>query len=405
MRKRGEPMMVPTPIKLIAALALSLSAIACTPFKPSGEFSDIRGKVMSLYYDAPLANATISIPSLSTSVKTDEQGNFYLNGLPTQWLEAEITHPSHFPMKRQIKVEPFGTKYLEIWADTTSPAKTEILFEREYDIWKTDIHGMKQVNLTGTQNRRLYRTNPVWTPKKDKIGYIAFDSSTKLTVQDGVWTMAADGTMPRQLTSVNESGRLYYLDWSADGNQFAFMLQDRIFVYNQQYGTLKGLNNLLARAATFGTFNMNPSWTPNGQQLVFSNYVSSISANFRADPNQRQIFIMDKDGGDQHALTRDGDNYGGVVSHDGKKIAYISSVSGQPELYLMDINGSNPRQITYLRSQRLGSLRWTQDDGSILFNSDYMQKYKSLHPQETWVVDRDGSHLHMVSNDALHPDG
>jgi dipeptidyl aminopeptidase/acylaminoacyl peptidase len=397
--------MAPTPIKSIATLALSLLAVACTPFKPSGEFSDIRGRVVSLHYNAPLANATLSIPSLSTSVKTDEKGEFYLNGLPTEWLDADITHQSHMALKRQIKVEPYGTKYLEIWMDTTAPAKTDILFEREYDIWKTDKYGMKQVNLTGSQTRRLYRTYPVWTPKKDKIGYIAFDSSTKMTVQDGVWTMSADGTMPRQITSVNESGRLYYLDWSADGNQFAFMLQDRIFVYNQQLGTLKGLNNLMARAATLGTFNMNPSWTPDGRQLVFTNHTSSISANFRSDPNQRQVFIMDREGGDHRVLTREGDNYGAIVSHNGKKIAYISTITGQPEIYIMDINGTNPRQVTYLRSQRLENLRWTQDDQTLLFNSDYMQKYKSYQPQETWMVEQDGRNLHMLTNDAIHPDG
>lgn len=397
--------MAPTPIKSIATLALSLLAVACTPFKPSGEFSDIRGRVVSLHYNAPLANATITIPSLSTSVKTNEKGEFYLNGLPTDWVDADITHQTHQSLKRQIKVEPYGTKYLEIWMDTTAPTKTDILFEREYDIWKSDKYGMKQVNLTGSQTRRLYRTYPVWTPKKDKIGYIAYDSSTKLTVQDGVWTMSADGTMPRQITSVNESGRLYYLDWSADGNQFAFMLQDRIFVYNQQLGTLKGLNNLMARAATLGTFNMNPSWTPDGRQLVFTNHTSSISANFRADPNQRQVFIMDREGGDHRVLTREGDNYGAIVSHNGKKIAYISTITGQPEIYIMDINGTNPRQVSYLRSQRLENLRWTQDDQTLLFNSDYMQKYKSFLPKETWMIDQDGRNLHMITNDAVHPDG
>jgi len=397
--------MAPTPnLKPIAALTLTLLATACTPFKPSGDFSDIRGRIVSQYYNAPLANATVSIPGLSTSVKTNDKGEFYLNGLPTTWMDAEITHPSHLPLKRQIHVEPYGTKYLEIWMDTVGSKPQEVLFEREFDIWKTDLYGQNQVNLTGSQNRRLYRTYPVWAPKKDKIGYIAFDSSTRLTVQDGVWTMRADGAMPRQMTSVNESGRVYNLDWTADGNQFAFMLQDRIYVYNQQLGTLRGLNNLMARAATFGTFNMTPSWTPDGKQLVFSNHTSSISANFRFDPNQRQVFIMDSQGGNQRPLTRDGDNYGAVVSHDGRKIAYISTVSGQPEIWIMDIDGTNPRQISYLRSQRLEALHWSQDDQRILFNSDYMQHYKSRQPQELWVIETDGRNLHMISNDALHGD-
>ena len=388
-----------------AILALGLLAAACTPFRPVGEFSDLRGRVMSRFYNAPLAHATLSIPELSTTIETDQNGYFYLNGLPTEWLNAEVKHASHLPLKRRIEIQPYGTKYVELWMDTESATRAEVLFEREYDIWKTDLYGQQQINLTGSQNRRLYRTYPIWSAKKDQIGYIAYDSSNRMTLQDGVWTMRADGQMPRQMAAVNESGRLYYLDWTADGNQFAFMMNDRIFVYNQQYGTLKGLNNLLARASTFGTFNMNPSWTPDGRQIVFANYTTSISANTRFEPNQRQIFIMEQAGGNQRALTREGDNYGAVVSHDGRRIAYISTFSGQPEIWIMNIDGTNPRQVSYLRSKRLEHLRWTQDDQRILFNSDYMQTYQSRSPKELWVIDNDGRNLHMVSNDALHADG
>lgn len=397
--------MVSNSIKCIAALALGLLAVACTPFKPTGEFSDIRGRIFSRFYYAPLAQATLSIPSLSTAVKSDENGNFYLNGLPTEWLEAEITHPTHRPLKRRVRIEPYGTKYLEIWMDTTPPETADIVFEREFDIWKTDRYGQEQVNLTGMQNRRLHRTYPVWSPQKDQIAFIAYDASTRLTLQDGIWIMRADGQMPRQMTTVNESGRLYYLDWTADGQQFAFMMHDRIFVYNRQYGTLRGLNNLLAQVSTFGTFNMNPSWTPDGRQLVFANFVTNFSANVRFDPNQRQIFIMDSQGGNLRALTRSGDNYGPVVSHSGRKIAYISTFSGHPEIWVMNIDGSNPRQITYLRTRRIEHVRWSQDDQQILFNADYMQKYQSRYPQELWMIDADGRNLHMISNDALHADG
>jgi len=388
-----------------AILALGLLAAACTPFRPVGEFSDLRGRVMSRFYNAPLAHATLSIPELSTTIETDQNGYFYLNGLPTEWLNAEVKHASHLPLKRRIEIQPYGTKYVELWMDTEAATRAEVLFEREYDIWKTDLYGQQQVNLTGAQNRRLYRTYPIWSPKKDQIGYISYDSSNRMTLQDGVWTMRADGQMPRQMAAVNESGRLYYLDWTADGNQFAFMMNDRIFVYNQQYGTLKGLNNLLARASTFGTFNMNPSWTPDGRQIVFANYTTSISANTRFEPNQRQIFIMEQAGGNQRALTREGDNYGAVVSHDGRRIAYISTFSGQPEVWTMNIDGTNHRQISYLRSKRLEHLRWTQDDQRILFNSDYLQTYQSPSPRELWVIDNDGRNLHIVSNDALHADG
>lgn len=393
--------------RLFAVAAVSLLA-ACTPFKETGDYSDLRGRVFSLYYNGPLANATVSIPQYSSNVTTDANGYFEIRGLPTKGaLNLKLTHATHNSLERPVYIAPYGAKYIELYTDqAAAPARPQVVFERKSDIWTTDLYGQKQTPLTLNQPRSLYRTYPVWSRDKSQIGYIAAAPSSQNPLNgDGVWIMRADGTMPRKMTSVNDIGKLYHLDWSADGSQFLFMLQDKMFVYNQRFGTQKSLSGALTRASAFENFDAGPVWTPDGARIVTTAYSADFNTNIRFQPNQRQIYILDQQGGARQQLTRDGDNYSPAVSHDGRHIAYVSTVSGNPEIWVMDINGSNPQQLTYLKSSRIGQPRWTSDNQTLLFASDYMQQYRSLQPQELWAVDLSSRQSHMVTNDAVHADG
>lgn len=393
--------------KFVLGLAVVMLLSGFTPIKQTGEYSDVRGHVKSLYYNGPLANATVSIPEYSTNVKTDANGYFEIRGLPTKWLSIEVSHPTHQPIKRPIHIEPYGTKYVELYTDNVKTSTHDkIVFERNYDVWTTDLYGQNQASLTEKQPRNIYRTYPVWSKDKSQIGYIAFESSSKVSLNDdGVWIMRADGTMPRRMTSVIDVGRIYHLDWSNDGNQFLFMLQDRMFVYNHRYGTQKSLSGVMTRASSFQHYDAGPVWAGNGERIVTTSFVVDFNSNFRFSPNQRQIYILDQQGGARQQLTRDGDNYGPAVSHSGNRIAYISTVSGQPELWIMDINGSNPQQLTRLKAGKIGQPRWSSDDRYLLFTSDYMQEYKANEPKELWAVNVDTFKAHMVTNDAVHADG
>lgn len=403
--------MVSTLKNTAALMALALVAISCKPIKPTGDVSDIRGRVFSRFYNGPVQNATIEIPALSTSVKTDINGYFELRGMPTKWMDATLTHQTHKTLKRPIHVEPYGTKYVEFWMDTTTPPAAEtrsVVFERNFDIWVSDEYGMVQKNITGNMPRNFYRTYPTWSTRKDKIGFISYDSSQRLSIQDGVWVMRSDGTMPRIVTPAKDIGRLYYLDWSRSGQDFVFMLQNRMFVYDQNAAQLTGMTSQLTRNGNFTNYtpDSGPVFTPDNQKIIYTDSAVDLSINYRNSPTRRQIFIMDRDGSHRRQLTfGNDDNYAPAVSHDGKQIAYVSLVSGKAELWVMDIDGSNPLQITRLNATQMSQPRWSMDDQSLLFSSNYMQTYKSLHPKELWRIQSDGSNLRMITNDAQHADG
>lgn len=78
------------------------------------------------------------------------------------------------------------------------------------------------------------------------------------------------------------------------------------------------------------------SWTPDDKIV----YVSTLSGN-------QDIWIMDSDGGEQKQLTFDGhSDFDPAVSPDGRYIAFASQRSGNTKIWRMDIDGGNAKQLT-----------------------------------------------------------
>lgn len=394
-------------LRTLLLLLCLISLTACSGFKPSGDYSDLRGRVFSLYFNSPLENATVSVPGHGKQVVTDSDGYFEIRGLPTEWVDVTVSHVSHQDVTRPVQIQPMGAKYIELYTDKgTQMRGPKIVFERNFDIWTTDLYGQNQQGLTLNQARNMYRTYPVWNTGKQKIAYIGYRNSSQTTLDaDGVWMMNADGTMARRMTGVRDIGRLYHLDWNPDNKNFVFMLQDRIFLYDLEKGEQISVSGNLTSAGVLDTYDVGPVWVPNTDTLLTTAYNINLQSNYSFEPNFRQIYTLNKRGGKRTQLTTEGDNYAPAVSHSGDQVAYISSSSGEPELWTMRLDGSNRKQITFMKATQVGQPRWSADDNYILFTSDYMQQYQSRIPRELWAVDLLTGKVHMVTNDAVHADG
>lgn len=78
------------------------------------------------------------------------------------------------------------------------------------------------------------------------------------------------------------------------------------------------------------------SWTPDGQIV----YAARLKGN-------QDIYIMDQDGTNQRQLTADArDNNWPTVSPDGRYIIFMSNRTGSNHIWRMNIDGSNPKQLT-----------------------------------------------------------
>ncbi len=98
-----------------------------------------------------------------------------------------------------------------------------------------------------------------------------------------------------------------------------------------------------------------PSWSPDGRQLAFT-----ASPSGQANLPQRQIYLMDANGGNRKQLTQSqGPHTNAVWSPEGKWIAYASQQSGQYEVWAVRPDGSDNRQVT-LDGGRKFFLAWGQ---------------------------------------------
>jgi tol-pal system beta propeller repeat protein TolB len=124
-----------------------------------------------------------------------------------------------------------------------------------------------------------------------------------------------------------------------------------------------------------------PSMSPDGKSIVY--------ASFR-EPNIYEIYEMDIASGAVTQLTeRLGNLNGPEISLDGSKIVFKLSTANSNQLWLMERDGNNPRQIPNAFGW---DPTWSPDGNSILFASD-MQGAIQL-----YTIKLDGSEFQKVSD-------
>jgi Tol biopolymer transport system component/DNA-binding winged helix-turn-helix (wHTH) protein len=80
-------------------------------------------------------------------------------------------------------------------------------------------------------------------------------------------------------------------------------------------------------------------------------------------------------------------------SPDGKRIAFISSRSGNSEIWVCDRDGSNPVQLTSFRGPMVTTPRWSPDSGRIAFDSDSEGEF------DIWVTRAGGGKPQRMTTD------
>jgi len=130
-----------------------------------------------------------------------------------------------------------------------------------------------------------------------------------------------------------------------------------------------------------------PAWSPDGRQIAFTSDRDNVYC---------QIYVMNSNGSAVRRLTHTlgvADNWAPVWSPDGTKIAFTSNRDGNPEIYVMNSDGTNPVRLTNNPSWDLDSA-WSPDGSKIAFvtNRDYVNDL------EVYVMNADGTNQRNITN-------
>jgi Tol biopolymer transport system component len=200
--------------------------------------------------------------------------------------------------------------------------------------------------------------SPVWSPD-GKYLYFSSDRGDGMNV----WRVPIhenSGEILGPLEPVSTPSQYVgHLDFARDGRHLAYMQQVlAASVKKVSFDPLTGsiLNEPVD--LTPGTVQASrPSLSPDGQWVAFN----SVG-------KQEDIFIVRADGGTMRQLTDDGaKNRGPQFSPDGKRIAFFSKRTGTPEIWTVDVDGTNPQQVTFLAGPNVAWPIWSPDKKRIIY--------------------------------------
>ena len=139
--------------------------------------------------------------------------------------------------------------------------------------------------------------------------------------------------------------------------------------------------------------NIMPSWSPDARAIAYTSY-RKVPAGGTPD-----IFISFLYQGilENPTKSKSDANYFSVYSPDGTRIAFMSNRDGNPEIYVMNIDGSNVRRLTNHPAGD-STPTWSPSGAQIAFTSD-----RAGQPQ-IYVMNADGSNLRRLTTAESYAD-
>ncbi len=249
--------------------------------------------------------------------------------------------------------------------------------EREIYIMNSD--GSGQTNLT---NDPVPDDEPDFSPDGDKI---VFTSERDRSLD--LYEMNSDGGGLRRLTT-EPSGDLSPR-WSPDGSHIAYSAGGTLAVINADGSGRKVImdSQLEATAEPCRAGAFLGGWSPDGQRLVY--YSASVTRSLA------WLCIVDVDGSNVQVLTEDpsGWNVEPVWSPDGQRIAFRSHRDGAPEIYVLDLETGEERNLTNHPAADVEP-EWSPDGNWIAFAS-----IRDSPNFDIFIMRADGSDVRRLTTD------
>jgi TolB protein len=200
-----------------------------------------------------------------------------------------------------------------------------------------------------------------------------------------IWTMNADGSGQTQLTAGTETASDFNAEFAPDGQSIVFDRYDG--TVTTQVWIMNADGSFQRPLTTTADSSRNPSFSPNGDKIVFSRDGDP--------PGASHIWAMNPDGGAQEPLTEGPVNDSRPsYSPDGGHIVFVRRTvpSGDDAIWIMNADGSGETPVIS-PAQFLEGPVFSPDGTRIAF-------WRSGPGDNLFLVDPDGSDLTPVPNTA-----
>ena len=261
---------------------------------------------------------------------------------------------------------------------TWSPDGSRIGFLRllgnEASVWVMDANGSHVERITRPPNGRS-DVAVAWSPDGSKIAFLRYNSD-----DDSAFLMVRD-MVTKEVIELHEllnANPLPKFDWSP-GSQQIVLSHAFLYVVNAD-GT--GLRQLTSH----DLYDDAPDWSPDGEKIVFS----------RSEAGEtRKLYLIDPDGTDETRISSTGESFNPRWSPDGTMIGYWHCCPGAHDLYVMEADGSNVRNVTDTAAvENNTEWTWSPNSKALVWSQPKSEKDRS---QWIFTVEIEGGATGLVA--------
>jgi TolB protein len=243
------------------------------------------------------------------------------------------------------------------------------------NIYISDYDGANQTRVTVS---RALDITPAWSPDGKAIAYTSYRTG----FQDIIVSYIFEGRRTNPMAG-NSEKQNFLPAWSPDGSKLAFTSNrdgnSEIYVVNRDGSGLR-------RLTTHPAIDVTPTWSPTGNQIAFT-------SDRTGSP---QIWVMNADGSELHKITNESkcDRPTWSVSPN-NEIAYASQTGAGFDIKIFEVASGATRTIT----DGIGSNEspaFSPNGRHIAFTSTRAGK------EQIFVIDRDGKNLRQITRTGMN---
>ncbi len=252
-------------------------------------------------------------------------------------------------------------------------AASRLLYVVEGRVWRVDSDGYDPGIVTGGAGQAL---SPAWEPGGRRFAYTRFeDGRGSIVLQDilGGGSSVLPGTTRELNITPAFSPDGHWLAWARVG-------EDGTDIYKENVAPGGGPQRLTA-----GRFadNLSPTYSPDGRRIAFVSTRAGLP----------QIYVMGADGTDQELLAPfdygvTGSSNAPEWSPDGASVVFHREVDGTPQIFVLDVGSHRVRQLT--SSGRNTDPTWAPDGRHVAYVSDRSGR------RQLWVIDIETGRIRQI---------